>query len=218
MDRRAGRSRSRLLWTTSGRRQSDDGGAVLRDLRLPRGPARARVVRRRGHQLERAVRRELGALPERGDRAQPLERDDPCAWRWWAPTCSCPHSPRRSAPGTSGGPAGTGSRRAPRKRRAPRSGIAFLERHNGPALCEDLALCFWAKKADRGGRLQHAAEHPAAAGPTRPRSFGSSKTTTSARLQIEAAPRDLGGGATEALRRHYRIDHEGVSGSYLLPR
>lgn len=96
-------------------------------------------------------------------------------------------------------------------------GIAFLERHNGPALCEDLALCFWAKKPIevdvfntqqniRRGRTDAAAlirlveDHY----------FGS--------VQIEAAPRDLGGGATEALRRHYRIDHEGVSGSYLLPR
>ena len=96
-------------------------------------------------------------------------------------------------------------------------GIDFLARHDGPALCEDLALCFWAKKPvevdvfNTQQRIQRGRVDAAAL--TRlveDRYFSA--------VQMETSPRDLGSGATEALRTYYRIDHEGVSGSYLLPR
>jgi hypothetical protein len=37
-------------------------------------------------------------------------------------------------------------------------------------------------------------------------------------VQLEASPREIDRRVTDALRTHYRIDHEGLSGSYLLPR
>ncbi|HMB81380.1 MAG TPA: hypothetical protein VKI43_14980, partial [Vicinamibacterales bacterium] len=82
---------------------------------------------------------------------------------------------------------------------------------------EDLALCFWAKKPvevdvfNTQQRIQRGRVDAAAL--TRlveDRYFSA--------VQMETSPRDLGSGATEALRTYYRIDHEGVSGSYLLPR
>jgi hypothetical protein len=98
-----------------------------------------------------------------------------------------------------------------------RQGIDFLARHDGPALCEDLALCFWARKpvevdvfnteqSIRRGRVDAADLIRL----VQDRYFGA--------VQIEMSPRDLGGGASAVLRQYYRIDQQGVSGSYLLPR
>ena len=96
-------------------------------------------------------------------------------------------------------------------------GIDFLAHHDGPALCEDLALCFWAGKpveVDVFNTQQNILRGKVDAADlvrlVEAHYFGA--------VQMEPSPRDLGGGASQALRRRYRVDHEDVTGWYLLPR
>jgi len=95
--------------------------------------------------------------------------------------------------------------------------VEFLRRHDGPTLCEDLALCFWAGKpvevdffntqqrlhggwngADELVRLVEM------------RQFGV--------VQTDLSTRSLGPRFEEALRRAYRVDYAGSNGRFWIPR
>lgn len=93
-------------------------------------------------------------------------------------------------------------------------GIDFLAHSEGAALCEDLALCFWAAKPAevdvfntqqnvRGGRV----DSGTLVRLIERQYFGA--------IQLAPFPREIDQRVTETLRRRYRIHHRGVSGSYL---
>jgi hypothetical protein len=95
--------------------------------------------------------------------------------------------------------------------------IEFFEQHPGPALCEDLAFCYWAGKAaevdffnmqerihrepSRGDELVRLVEA---------RHYGA--------VQLDTPGRDLGARFRDALERHYRVDHVEQWGAFLVPR
>jgi hypothetical protein len=96
--------------------------------------------------------------------------------------------------------------------------IAFLRVHNGPALCETLAYCYWAGKAaevDVFNTGQQFATHS--------RSDETLVQTIEAQrfsaVQLDSlAPFALGGDVRRALDRAYRIDHVNDDGVFLVPR
>jgi hypothetical protein len=108
---------------------------------------------------------------------------------------------------------------APRRAEAAAAArdIAFIKSHTGPALCEELALCFWAGKPVEVDifNLQQ-------------RTRGTSRVSDEldplldARyfsvVQLDTPTRSLGQPFGDALLRNYRVDHESVDGRVLVPR
>jgi hypothetical protein len=96
--------------------------------------------------------------------------------------------------------------------------IAFLHAHNGPALCETLAYCYWAGKAaevDVFNTGQQFATHS--------RSDDALIQMLSGRryaaVQLDALePFSLGAVVHQTLNRAYRIDHTNDDGVFLVPR
>ncbi len=96
--------------------------------------------------------------------------------------------------------------------------IAFLRAHNGPALCETLAYCYWAGKAaevDVFNTGQQLATHT--------RNDDALIQMLSARryaaVQLDALePFALGERARRTLNRAYRVDHTNDDGIFLTPR
>lgn len=108
---------------------------------------------------------------------------------------------------------------APRSAEAADSarGIDFLAHSEGRALCEDLALCFWAGKpaeVDVFNTQQNVRSGRVAADVLvrliDARHYGA--------VQLASFPREIDPRVTEALRRRYRIHHRDASGSYLEPQ
>jgi len=95
--------------------------------------------------------------------------------------------------------------------------IAFVRRRQGPALCEDLSICYWAEKPAEVDVFN-----------VRQRSRRESwRIETLARrveahefsvAQIEDEGRSLGPRFMEALQRNYRVDHAGQWGAFWVPR
>jgi hypothetical protein len=95
--------------------------------------------------------------------------------------------------------------------------VEFLRRHEGPTLCEDLALCFWSGKpveVDFFNTQQRL--HSGWNGAddlvrlVEMRHFGA--------VQTDVSTRSLGPRFAEALRRAYRVDYEGSNGRFWIPR
>lgn len=97
--------------------------------------------------------------------------------------------------------------------------IAFLRAHPGPALCENLTLCFWAGKrpeADFFDLQQRVRRDPSRAdGLVRRIDAGEFSVVL---LDGDAPVRDLGQAAAAALHERYRVDHRSEWGSFLVPR
>jgi hypothetical protein len=94
--------------------------------------------------------------------------------------------------------------------------IDFVRRHPGPALCENLAICYWAGKsveADFFNLQQRARREPgrtdALARAIEARRF--------AVVLVDDPGRDLGPAVARALREHYLVDHENQWGRFLVP-
>jgi hypothetical protein len=95
--------------------------------------------------------------------------------------------------------------------------IEFVKQHSGPALCEDLSLCYWAGKpgeVDFFNLQQRARREPwrtdALARSIESRRFGVA--------ELDAPGRDLGPRVNDALQRNYRIDHESQWGVFWVPK
>ena len=95
--------------------------------------------------------------------------------------------------------------------------IEFVRRQPGAALCEDLAICYWAEKPaevdvfnvrQRSRRESWRVETLARR--VEAREFGVA--------QIEDEGRSLGPRFMEALQRNYRVDHAGQWGTFWVPR
>ena len=95
--------------------------------------------------------------------------------------------------------------------------VEFLEAHTGPALCEDLALCYWAGKAaevDFFNMQERIRREPSRADElvrlVESRYFSAA--------QLDRPGRDLGPRFRDALERNYRVDHDEQWGVFLVPR
>ncbi|HEV2909441.1 MAG TPA: hypothetical protein VGX02_09220, partial [Candidatus Eremiobacteraceae bacterium] len=95
--------------------------------------------------------------------------------------------------------------------------IAFIKSHAGPALCEELALCFWAGKpveVDLYNMQQRIR--------TASRRSDELVQLLNARyfsvVQLDTPTRPLDRPFADALLRSYRVDHEGVDGRLLIPQ
>lgn len=95
--------------------------------------------------------------------------------------------------------------------------IEFLSAQPGPALCENLALCYWAGKpaeVDFFNMSERIRRHPESGDELLRlldrRRFGVA--------QIDDPRHDLGPRFDEALQRNYGLDHRGRWGSLLVPR
>ena len=99
-----------------------------------------------------------------------------------------------------------------------RADIAFLAAHKGPALCEMLSFCYWARKPavvdmfnigqafDTGARSDRQLTAQVAA-----RKF--------AALQFDPGePYALGGNVYDAVKANYRLDHSDDFGEFYVPR
>jgi hypothetical protein len=97
-----------------------------------------------------------------------------------------------------------------------RQEIAFLEAHPGPALCENLSLCYWAGKPDPVDffnmseriRLDPRAAEPLAQ---------QLESRRFAVIQIDDS-HEMGERIGDLLKRHYAIDHYDRWGTFLVPR
>lgn len=95
--------------------------------------------------------------------------------------------------------------------------IEFLEAHGERALCEELALCFWARKAvevdvfnTQQGVLTGRIDEGRLLGLMDGHAYGV--------IQIDAPARDLGRPFSLALAREYRLDHDALNRRYFVPR
>jgi hypothetical protein len=95
--------------------------------------------------------------------------------------------------------------------------IDFVRRHNGAALCEDMALCYWAGKpneVDFFNTHERLRREPRRVDPLirrlNDREFGVA--------QVQDDDRNLGPQFMEALRRNYRVDHESQWGVFWVPK
>ena len=95
--------------------------------------------------------------------------------------------------------------------------IAFVRQHDGPAMCEDLSICYWAGKpaeVDFFNMMERAKSEPwridALVQRVERREFGVAS--------IGADGRDLGPRFNDALHRNYRIDHASQWGVLWVPR
>lgn len=97
--------------------------------------------------------------------------------------------------------------------------IAFLRERAGPALCENLTLCFWADKApevDFFDLQQRVKREPrAAAGLT---SRIDAEEFAAIVLDGRAPRRDISAEVSTALARHYQVDHESQWGTFFVRR
>ena len=95
--------------------------------------------------------------------------------------------------------------------------IDFLRGHAGPALCEDLAFCYWAGKpvAVDFFNIQQRATHEAWRVEAIARRLDAREFEVA---QIDDPGRDLGPRFTEALQRNYRIDHKSQWGVFWVPK
>jgi hypothetical protein len=95
--------------------------------------------------------------------------------------------------------------------------IEFVRRHDGAALCEDLALCYWAGKpaaVDFFNMHERLRLEPWRVDPLvrrlNDREYGVA--------QVEDDDRNLGPRFMEALRRNYRVDHSSQWGTFWVPK
>lgn len=95
--------------------------------------------------------------------------------------------------------------------------IEFVRRRPGPALCEDLAICYWAGKpveVDFFNLQQRLRLEPwraeSVAGEIESRRFGVAL--------LDVPGRDLGPLVSQALLHHYEVDHESQWGRVLVPK
>jgi hypothetical protein len=101
---------------------------------------------------------------------------------------------------------------------AARRDIEFLRRHEGPALCEELALCFWSGKPvevdvfNTGLRIQGGWRDGA------DRLVHLVETRHFSVVQTDVPPLSMGPRFAEALRRAYRVDHEAPDERFMVPR
>jgi len=101
---------------------------------------------------------------------------------------------------------------------AARRDIEFLRRHEGPALCEELALCCWSGKPvdvdvfNTERRIQSGWRDGA------DRVVGLVETRHFSVVQTDVPPRSLGPRFAEALQGAYRVDHEEPNERFLVPR
>lgn len=96
--------------------------------------------------------------------------------------------------------------------------IAFLRAHNGPALCETLAYCYWAEKAPEVDVFNTGQQFA-----TQSRGDNSLVRMVLAHrfaaMQLDAlSPFALGDRVHRTLDRAYRIDHTNDDGVFLVPR
>jgi hypothetical protein len=108
---------------------------------------------------------------------------------------------------------------APRRAEAAATArdIAFIKDHAGPALCEELALCFWADKSVEVDIFS-----------VQQRIRGASTLSADlvrlldmryfAVVQLDTESRPLGQPFDEALLRNYRVNHETLKGRLLVPQ
>jgi hypothetical protein len=100
----------------------------------------------------------------------------------------------------------------------PRGDIEFLRRHQGPALCEELALCFWSGKPvevdvfNTGLRIQGGWRDG------EDRLVDLVETRHFSVVQTDVPPLSLGPRFAEALRHAYRVDHESPNELFMVPR
>ena len=95
--------------------------------------------------------------------------------------------------------------------------VEFVRRHDGAALCEDLALCYWAGKpapVDFFNMHERLRLEPWRVDPLvrrlNDREYGVA--------EIEDDDRSLGPQFMNALRRNYRVDHSSQWGTFWVPR
>jgi hypothetical protein len=94
--------------------------------------------------------------------------------------------------------------------------VEFISSRPGPALCENLALCYWAGKppeVDFFSMSQRFREDPQSAGAL-------VRLLDEQRFRVAQLDRlhDLGSRVDAAIARGYAVDHDGAAGSLLLPR
>ncbi|HWE07478.1 MAG TPA: hypothetical protein VG274_12260 [Rhizomicrobium sp.] len=97
-------------------------------------------------------------------------------------------------------------------------GIAFLRNHRGPAMCENLTLCYWAGKpaeVDMFNLDQQFVTHARKPAPFI--SLLDARHFSAIELD-ETDPFPLPPGAQDAIRRNYRIDHVNDEGVFFLPK
>ena len=95
--------------------------------------------------------------------------------------------------------------------------IEFVRSHDGSALCEDLALCYWGGKTtpvDFFNLHERLRREPGRVEPLvqrlNAREFGVA--------QVEDDDRNLGPQFVDALRRNYRVDHMSQWGTFWVPK
>jgi Dolichyl-phosphate-mannose-protein mannosyltransferase len=94
--------------------------------------------------------------------------------------------------------------------------ISFLRAHPGPALCEDLALCFWAGKAGEVDVFN--AGQQMLLGRTDPQPLiAEIERGGFAAVQMNTPARALGPEVSAAITRNYVIDHAAFNRVFLLP-
>jgi len=96
------------------------------------------------------------------------------------------------------------------------SDIAFLKRHDGPAICEELALCYWAGKDASVDVFNMGEAFATGARSDRPLIDNISHCRFAAMQFDSLAPFALGAKAHDALLAHYRIDHQNDDGIFLV--
>ena len=95
--------------------------------------------------------------------------------------------------------------------------VDFVRRRAGPALCENLVICYWAGKAVEADffNLQQRARRE----PWRTEALARSiEAQRFAVVLVDAPGRDLGPAVDQAFARRYRVDHESQWGRFLVPR
>jgi hypothetical protein len=95
--------------------------------------------------------------------------------------------------------------------------IEFLESRPGPALCENLAFCYWAGKpaeVDFFNMQERVRREPSRADEL-VRQVESRRFSA---VQRDTPGRNLGAPFRDALARYYRVDHEEQWGAFLVPR
>jgi hypothetical protein len=101
---------------------------------------------------------------------------------------------------------------------AAKEDIAFLHTHNGPALCETLAYCYWAGKAPEVDVFNTGQQFA-----TQSRNDNvlvrMVETHYFSAMQFDTlSPFALGSRVRQAVDRAYRIDHSNDDGVFLVPR
>jgi hypothetical protein len=95
--------------------------------------------------------------------------------------------------------------------------IEFLRRHEGPALCEELALCFWSGKPVEVD-IFNTQQRIRAGWRGEDQLVGLVETRHFGVVQTDVPPRPLGPRFADALQHAYRVDHGELNERLLVPR